>query len=208
VSYILAIAGFQPDIINRPLFRIKGNIDEVVLLITHHSKSIETYSNVTDAMKFYGVRCRAVQINDIFSFFEVLASIELIIEQMGKPEWINVSAGPGIAISALTFSAIKHNVPVAFYNRENDMTSMVDISKSKDLFNSVRKNLTLLNSIKDEPLSIEEISRKTNLSKSTVSRRVTLLSKFYLVEKRKSNRKLIVQVTEVSKMLLKKRNLE
>ncbi|MGP6294175.1 hypothetical protein [Caldiplasma sukawensis] len=41
-----------------------------------------------------------------------------------------MTAAPGIAISALTFSPIKHRFQLVFY-KKNENTSPIDISKSK-----------------------------------------------------------------------------
>ena len=95
---------------------------------------------------------------------------------------------------------------MVFYNRENDKTSLVDISKSKDLFRNARKNLNILKSIEKNPLFLEEISNKLGLSKSTISRRVSVLREAYLVQTTVINRKMIVNITDTSLKLLEKKD--
>jgi CRISPR locus-related DNA-binding protein len=206
MRYSIAISGFQPELIIKPFLRVRIPLDELILIVTKNSKSIETADSVKKVLAFNNVECTLSPINDIFNFFEVFVNLEILFEKKGKPKWINVSAGPGIAISSLTFFSISHNIPVVFYNRENDKTSMVDISKSKDLFRNARRNLNILKLIENNPLLLEEISKKLGLSKSTISRRISLLREAYLVETVVSNRKMIVKITDTSLKLLEKKD--
>ena len=206
MRYSIAISGFQSELIIKPFLRVRNPLDELVLIITNNPKSLETADAVKRVLAFNNVECTLLPVTDIFNFFEVFVNLEILFEKKGKPKWINVSAGPGIAISSLTFFSITHNVPVVFYNRENDKTSLVDISKSKDLFRNARKNLNILKSIEKNPLFLEEISNKLGLSKSTISRRVSVLREAYLVQTTVINRKMIVKITDTSLKLLEKKD--
>ncbi len=206
MRYSIAISGFQSELIIKPFLRVRNPLDELVLIITNNPKSLETADAVKRVLAFNNVECTLLPVTDIFNFFEVFVNLEILFEKKGKPKWINVSAGPGIAISSLTFFSITHNIPVVFYNRENDKTSLVDISKSKDLFRNARKNLNILKLIEKNPLFLEEISNKLGLSKSTISRRVSLLREAYLVQTTVINRKMIVKITDTSLKLLEKKD--
>ena len=206
MRYSIAISGFQSELIIKPFLRVRNPLDELVLIITNNPKSLETADAVKRVLAFNNVECTLLPVSDIFNFFEVFVNLEILFEKKGKPKWINVSAGPGIAISSLTFFSITHNIPVVFYNRENDKTSIVDISKSKDLFRNARKNLNILKLIEKNPLFLEEISNKLGLSKSTISRRVSLLREAYLVQTTVINRKMIVKITDTSLKLLEKKD--
>lgn len=206
MRYSIAISGFQSELIIKPFLRVRNPLDELVLIVTNNPKSLETADAVKRVLAFNNVECTLLPVSDIFNFFEVFVNLEILFEKKGKPKWINVSAGPGIAISSLTFFSITHNIPVVFYNRENDKTSMVDISKSKDLFRNARKNLNILKLIEKNPLFLEEISNKIGLSKSTISRRVSLLRQAYLVQTTVINRKMIVKITDTSLKLLEKKD--
>ena len=206
MRYSIAISGFQSELIIKPFLRVRNPLDELVLIVTNNPKSLETADAVKRVLAFNNVECTLLPVTDIFNFFEVFVNLEILFEKKGKPKWINVSAGPGIAISSLTFFSITHNIPVVFYNRENDKTSMVDISKSKDLFRNARKNLNILKLIEKNPLFLEEISNKLGLSKSTISRRVSLLREAYLVQTTVINRKMIVKITDTSLKLLEKKD--
>ena len=206
MRYSIAISGFQSELIIKPFLRVRNPLDELVLIITNNPKSLETADAVKRVLAFNNVECTLLPVTDIFNFFEVFVNLEILFEKKGKPKWINVSAGPGIAISSLTFFSITHNIPVVFYNRENDKTSIVDISKSKDLFRNARKNLNILKLIEKNPLFLEEISNKLGLSKSTISRRVSLLREAYLVQTTVINRKMIVKITDTSLKLLEKKD--
>ena len=206
MKYSIAISGFQSELIIKPFLRVRNPLDELILIVTNNSKSLETADAVKNVLAFNNVKCMLLSVNDIFNFFEVLVNLEILLEKNGKPKWINVSAGPGIAISSLTFFSITHNIPVVFYNRENDKTSMVDISKSKDLFRNAKKNLNILKLIENNPLLLGEISDKLALSKSTISRRISLLKEAYLVETVIINRKMTVKITDTSLKLLEKKD--
>lgn len=206
MRYSIAISGFQSELIIKPFLRVRNPLDELVLIVTNNPKSLETADAVKRVLAFNNVECTLLPVSDIFNFFEVFVNLEILFEKKGKPKWINVSAGPGIAISSLTFFSITHNIPVVFYNRENDKTSIVDISKSKDLFRNARKNLNILKLIEKNPLFLEEISNKLGLSKSTISRRVSLLREAYLVQTTVINRKMIVKITDTSLKLLEKKD--
>jgi CRISPR locus-related DNA-binding protein len=206
VKYSIAISGFQSELIIKPFLRVRNPIDELILIVTNNSKSLETADAVKKLLAFNNVECTLLSVSDIFNFFEVLVNLEILLERKGRPKWINVSAGPGIAISSLTFFSITHNIPVVFYNRESDKTSMVDISKSKDLFRNAKKNLNILKLIEENPLSLGEISEKLGLSKPTISRRISLLREAYLVEPVVKNRKMTVKITETSRKLLEKQD--
>jgi len=128
--------------------------------------------------------------------------LENLYKTRGNPLWINVSAGPGIAIASLTFFAINHNIMVVFYNKEIDRTSKVDISNSRNLFKRATRNNDLLKLIESGPQSLEELALKLSVSKSTASRRVKLLKAASLVETNIKNRKMSVSITNTSKKLL------
>ncbi|WP_393971568.1 DUF6293 family protein [Oxyplasma meridianum] len=205
MRYAIAISGFHPELVIKPFLRMTKTIDELVLLGTRNEKSMETTKKIGEFLAFANVRSRYIEIQDIFNFFEILANLENLIVNMGKPLWVNVSAGPGIAISALTFFAINHDVIVVFYNKENDKTTKVEISKAKDLFRNASKNYDLLKLIEKTPLTLSDIAEKLTLSKSTISRRVRILKANYLVEINKKDRRISIGMTNTSRKLLERK---
>ncbi|MEM0134268.1 MAG: hypothetical protein QXU18_03455 [Thermoplasmatales archaeon] len=204
MRYAIAIAGFQPELIIKPFTRMLEPLDKMSLLITQNSKSLETAEKVRTYLAYANVNCDYVKIEDIFNFFEVMVTLETLFTFNGKPLWINVSAGPGIAISSLTFFAIKHDITVVFYNKENDKTSKVEISKSQDLFKKVEDKIELLRLIMNENLSLIDLSRRLKISKSTASRRVKLLKALYLVKTQTINKTLIISISETGLRLIEK----
>jgi DNA-binding transcriptional ArsR family regulator len=207
MKYAVAISGFQSELIIKPFLVMLEPLDEFVLFTTQNPKSTETAREVSTFLSFANVRCTTVPINDIFNFFELLASLENLSETKGKPLWLNVSAGPGIAISALTYFAIIHEMAVVFFNKENNKTSRVEIAKSKDLFRNARKNLRLLRLLENTSLTLDDLTSKINLSKSTVSRRVSVLKSAYLVNTNMVNKKMLVSISETGHILLGTKNV-
>ena len=208
MKYSIAISVFKPELIIKPFLRMLEPLDELVLLVTQNAKSMETAEKVRSFLAFTNVNCKYVEIQDIFNFFEVLANLENLFKNKGKPLWLNVSAGPGIAISALTFFAITHDIIVVFYNQENDKTSKVEISKSKALFRNASKNMNLLRLIENAPLTIEDIAVNLMLSKSTISRRLKILKAANLVETKIVNKKMSIAISSTSRKLLEKKDEE
>ena len=202
MKYAIAISGFQPDLIIKPFLRVLEPLDELVILITKNQKSVETAHNVGSFLAFANVKCSIVELNDVFNFFEVLVTLESLLETKGKPLWLNVSAGPGIAISSLTYFAIIHDIVVVYYNKENDKTTRVEIAKSKELFKNARRNLVLLKQLEKLPLTLDDLTSKVDLSKSSVSRRVRVLKSAYLVESAIVDRKMLVSISETGRKLL------
>ncbi len=202
MKYAIAISGFQPDLIIKPFLRMLEPLDELVLLITKNQKSIETAHDVSSFLAFANVKCSIIELNDVFNFFEVLVTLESLLGTKGKPLWLNVSAGPGIAISSLTYFAIIHEIVVVFYNKENDKTTRVEIAKSKELFKNARRNLVLLKQLEKLPLTLDDLTSKVDLSKSSVSRRVRVLKSAYLVESAIVDRKMLISISETGRKLL------
>ena len=202
MKYAIAIAGFQPELIIKPFLKMLEPVDELMLLTTQNVKSKETARQVSSFLDFANVKTRHIEVEDIFNFFEVMVVLENLYKTRGNPLWINVSAGPGIAIASLTFFAINHNIMVVFYNKEIDRTSKVDISNSRNLFKRATRNNDLLKLIESGPQSLEELALKLSVSKSTASRRVKLLKAASLVETNIKNRKMSVSITNTSKKLL------
>ena len=103
---------FQSELIIKPFLRVRNPIDELILIVTNNSKSLETADAVKKLLAFNNVECTLLSVSDIFNFFEVLVNLEILLERKGRPKWINVSAGPGIAIEYFTevyvFQILKH----------------------------------------------------------------------------------------------------
>jgi len=199
MKYAIAISGFQTDLVINPILRINSRLDLLILLVTDNEKSIETSKNVRVMLEFANIECHNVKVNNIFNFFEVLVNLENLWKTMGSPLWVNVSAGPGIALASMTFFAITHDIPVMFHNKENNETSKVDIHKSKYFFKNANKNLDLLILLAQSPRSLEEISLHLKISKSTASRKVKMLRGLYLVEISYASRRMKVFLSDTGR---------
>ncbi len=203
MKYTIAISGFQTDLIISPIMRIFSKMDLVVLLVTDNEKSIETANKVKTMLEFANIDCQRVKIQNVFNFFEVLVTLENIFKTNGKPLWVNVSAGPGIAIAALTFFAIAHDIAVISHNKEENETSKVDIYKSKNFFKNASKNRNILDLLSKSPLTLEEISDKLKISKSTASRRIKVMKELSLVKISSNSRSMLVSLSETGSKFFK-----
>ena len=74
--------------------------------------------------------------------------------------------------------------------------------KSKELFNNDRKNLILLKQLENTALTLDDLTSKVSLSKSSVSRRVRVLKSAYLVETAIFDRKMLASISETGLKLL------
>jgi DNA-directed RNA polymerase specialized sigma54-like protein len=107
----------------------------------------------------------------------------------------------------LTYFAILHEIVVVFYNKEKDKPTKVEIAKSKELFKNARKNFVLLGQLEASALTLDDLTYKVGLSKSSVSRRVRVLKSAYPVETNSIERKMRVSISETGLKLLHSRRI-
>src|SRR5659263_207321 len=141
--YAVAVAGFNPELIIRPLYGSTRGIKTVVLLHTIHEKSIETVSAVKQTAAALGIKTQEILIKDVFDFFEIYTAIEKLISNNGDLLWINVTSGPGIAIAAMALISAEKGIPLVAYDKELDRTVIVETEELAQYYhikNAIKKH--------------------------------------------------------------------
>lgn len=204
MEYAISIAGFKQDLITKPFLAMPTKLDFFVMLVTDHEKSQETSKKVEEFLDFVNVRTLKKKINDIYNFYEIYIALEAIKKEFGTPTWVNVTPGPGIAIASLTFFAINNNVPVIFYNSENQTSTKVDVHDSKKIFIYIKRGIKILETLRNGEKSLQELAQELKVSKSTISRKVSDLKTISIVNTRIESRKVIVSLAQTGLQLLGK----
>ncbi|HWQ96412.1 MAG TPA: DUF6293 family protein [Candidatus Methylomirabilis sp.] len=180
--YAIAVAGFNPELIIRPLYGSSRGIKKVVLLHTIHEKSMETVSAVKQTAAALGIKTQEIIIKDVFDFFEIYTAIEMLISDNGNPLWINVTSGPGIAIAAMALISAEKGIPLVAYDKELDRTVIVETEELAQYYHiKKRYNKTLNKLFEKDEWSLEELADELNKSVSSISRQITQLKKAKLI---------------------------
>lgn len=180
--YAVAVAGFNPELIIRPLYGSTRGIKKVILLHTIHEKSIETVSSVKQTAAALGIKTQEIIIKDVFDFFEIYTTIEKLISDNGNPLWINVTSGPGIAIAAMALISTEKGIPLVAYDKELDRTVIVETGELAQYYHIKKRYNKTLNKLFDkDEWSLEELADELNKSVSSISRQITQLKKAKLI---------------------------
>lgn len=180
--YAIAVAGFNPELIIRPLYGSTRGIKKVALLHTIHEKSMETVSAVKQTAAALGIKTQEIIIKDVFDFFEIYTAIEKLISDNGNPLWINVTSGPGIAIAAMALISAEKGISLVAYDKEFDRTVIVETDELAQYYHiKKRYNKTLNKLFEKDEWSLEELADELNKSVSSISRQITQLKKAKLI---------------------------
>lgn len=182
IPYAIAVAGFNPELIIRPLYGSTRGIKTVLLLHTIHEKSIETVSAVKQTAAALGIKTQEIIIKDVFDFFEIYTAIEKLISDNGNPLWINVTSGPGIAIAAMALISVEKRIPLVAYDKELDRTVIVETEELAQYYHiKKRYKKTLAKLVEKEEWTLEGLADELNRSVSSMSRQVIQLRNAKLV---------------------------
>ena len=179
IAYSISFVGFEKELISYPL--ISQNVEKIekmFLLFSSNSKSIKTYEEAkADIENKYNINVEGVMCHDILDFYVNFFQIGKIKNEHGLPLWVNLSSGPSPAINSLFYSFLSDNVNYVFVIREEKSC----YSFSTTMLEKFRKNkfslLELLSKLMSERrLTIPDIMNIRNVSQSTVSRDLSILS--------------------------------
>lgn len=206
MNYAISICGFNSTLIKKPFIAHQELINKLIMLTTNDIRSQDTYKNVSDFLNYLNAEAVPKKINNIYDFYEISITLESIKREYGIPKWINVTAGPGIAISSLTIFAINNNIPVLSYSQDKELTSIIDVSASKKMFIYMEKSIKILESLIAGPKTLQELALILNVSKSTISRKVFNLKKTSFVKTENNKRSMVVSLTEAALCLFTIKN--
>ncbi|VVB54921.1 Uncharacterised protein [uncultured archaeon] len=183
IPYAVAIAGFNPELVIRPLYGGFQGTKKLVLLRTVHEKSLETVFAVNRTCEAIGIKTQEIIINDVFDFFEIYATIEKLISENGIPIWLNVTSGPGIAIAAMALISVEKSIPLVAYDKELDRIVTIKTEELAQYYHiKKRYEKTLTKLLDKEEWTLEELADALNKSVSSISRQVTQLKNAKLIK--------------------------
>lgn len=182
IPYAIAIAGFNPELVIRPLYGGFQGTKKLVLLHTVHEKSLETLSAVKQTSAAIGIKTQEIIIKDVFDFFEIYATIEKLISDNGDPIWINVTSGPGIAIAAMALISVEKSIPLVAYDKELDRIVTIKTEELSQYYHIKRRYEKTLNKLLEkEEWTLEELADGLKKSTSSISRQVAKLKNAKLI---------------------------
>ncbi len=182
IPYAIAIAGFNSELVIRPLYGGFQGTKKLILMHTLHERSLETVSAVNQTCAAIGIKTQKIIIKDVFDFFEIYATIEKLISDNGTPVWINVTSGPGIAIAAMALISVDKSIPLVAYDKELDRIVTIETKELAQYYHIKKRYAKTLNKLfeKDE-WSLEELADELDKSVSSISRQITQLKKAKLI---------------------------
>lgn len=209
-SYGLSFVGFKADLIIKPFVRNTPLIDTMVLVSTADEKALKATNEVKKFLLSIDVPYEVILINDAYNFFELYFMFEKIYYDHGSPKWVNVSAGPGIGIIALSMIAVLHNIQMVSYDSQRDNVIITDVSKLKKLNFYKNKYFSIIERIGSGKATLGELAIEFNTSKSSMSRRLKNLKEFKVVRTTGSGKgysKMTFELSDFGKILVKSKNI-
>jgi predicted transcriptional regulator len=205
-DYGLSFVGFRTDLIIKPFVRNTPVIEKMILVSTADEKAVKATSEIKKFLSSIDVSYEVILINDAYNFFELYFIFEKIYYGYGRPRWVNVSAGPGIGIIALSMIAVLHNILMVSYDSQRDKVIITDVSKLKKVNFYKNKYFRIIERIGLGKETLSELAKDFNTSKSSMSRRLKNLKEFNVVKTSGSGKgysKMIYELSDFGKILLK-----
>lgn len=182
MPYGISLAGFKPALITKPLVHQIPTVKTILLFFTDHEKSLATRDAVKASLPSFGITLQEHKIINIYDFFEVYFAGEYFSRTQGSPIWINTTAGPGLAVSALSAFALKHNVDLIAYDEINETARLISTEKLNNLQKCRKRYFSTLLAIGDDTCTSNELSDRLSVSKATLSRQFKMFSELDLIE--------------------------
>ncbi len=180
----IGISGYTPELLIAPFYSKNLDITEkFYIMYTEDPKSTETVMSVDKALSKLGIDVEAIKINNIFDFYEVYFTT-LNLAYKSKIGWINATAGPGIAMIAISFALQqRRDIKYVYYHKavENipattDVISSHNIylfTSTNNIYGKLMEQIYYVN--KNEGVNIEQIAKIFMKSQSTISRKLNIL---------------------------------
>jgi len=196
----IAICGFKAQLIIGPIYSNNlGITDELILLYSNNTQSINVLHSVMDQLKDKINKIQKIEVKDMFNFYELYFTVLNLVNQ-NDIGWINVTAGPGISLIAISLAisnSKKSNidrVKYVYYHEPRDnrpgQTDIIDpinvdifnLKKGKNsssLFLKIFAELYNYDTVNE--VTIQSLSSKFNKSQSTISRAINTLIEMQFV---------------------------
>ncbi|MHA1834847.1 MAG: CRISPR-associated CARF protein Csa3 [Candidatus Baldrarchaeia archaeon] len=209
---IIITFGFDEKFAIRGLLRNGLNYGDKVLVFTAKPiiDKVERALHILEEFvsKYYrGVTFKVVSVN-VQDFNSAILQISRTLREEAEGEKIiNLSGGMRSLIietlAAVLIVGMEGEVEVELENFEGVIKFPLNIIKVKPPLSEEFKNI--LNTLIEEGgLSISELSRRLNVAKSTIHRRIKILKEMGLVETEYEGKRLMCSATSIAKLFISK----
>jgi CRISPR locus-related DNA-binding protein len=187
----IGIAGYIPELLIGPFYSKNLDITEkFYILYTEEPKSLQTVAEVDEILSKLSVDVKAIKLKNIFDFYEVYFTT-LNLASKHNIGWVNATAGPGIAMIAISFALqYRKNVKYIYYHRaQGNIPATTDVISSYNVYLLTSPNKIYLKVMEqiytlngNKGVYIEQIAEKLNKSESTISRKLNTLLEMRFID--------------------------
>ncbi len=206
-GYAIALFNKEEDYIIKPFLSNVPKIDRLIIIANKDSEHEESKKRLINFLDEINIVSTFVYVNDITNFFQTFFTVRVLCMQEGLPVWVNASCGSGIGMAALAIHAVKHNVKMVVYEKDEDKTAVVDVKKLQKINILDQRYLNIMKDIENGKNTISKLAYANNIDKSLVCRRIKNLISMEIVKKLNEdnrNKPYIYSLTEFGKTLLPK----
>ncbi|MEM0161329.1 MAG: DUF6293 family protein [Thermoplasmata archaeon] len=206
-GYAIALFNREEDYIIKPFLSNVPKIDKLIIIANKNSEHEESKRRLINFLDEINIAFKFVYVNDITNFFQTFFTVRALCMQEGPPVWVNASCGSGIGMAALAIHAIKHNVKMVVFEKDEDRTAVVDVKKLQKINILDHRYLNIMKNIANGKNTISKLAYANNIDKSSVSRYIKNLISMEIVKKLNEdnkNKPYIFCLTEFGKTLLPK----
>ena len=189
--YGITIAGHKVDLIVKPFIYSNVKVVETIVIFTDNDPEAKNVAiSASKVLMEYGVNTEIVNMDNIFNFQRIFFIAKKILREKGKPEWINVSAGPGVAIAAMVLAFPRSNLVYFKRGIPTGEVVSIDIERTVMGFKKIEELIPVLEYIKNEKfVEFDELSSQFEyFSRASISRRISLLNSAGLVNSKGAGR--------------------
>lgn len=180
-TYAIAMYNLKENVVLKPLLSNVPRIQKLIIITEPNKLQDEKRREISDFLRVLNVNCEFALVDDLSNFFHIFLLVQKICNERGGPEWVNISCGTGIGLSALTIHAFNRNIPVVVYEEENDRTVMVEIKKLKKINIYDQGYMGLLKSLSEKMETIKMLAETNRTTKSSISRKLRNLISLEIV---------------------------
>ncbi len=175
IKYAIAILNNDSDYILKPFLSDIPKIEKLVIISSKTKDHYDLKNKINSFLETIGVNVDYIYVDDITNFFQLFLITRFVCSKFGKPEWVNISCGSGIGMSALTVHAVNENMKMVAYEKDLDKSFVINFKKVQKINVFDSRYYKLMCSIGEGVNTIKKLSEYCFIDKSTVSRRLNNL---------------------------------
>jgi DNA-binding MarR family transcriptional regulator len=165
---MLSAVGFREDLVVRPAEELHAN--RLVLVASPHPKVKETLGSLKGWAKKGGLEVEVFQLKRSFDFVEwYYAWMAAGLTSIGRPVYVNLTAGHAVAISTASLQATKKGWPCVCWDDQEDMLHHLSPSILLKLDELIPRDREALRLLADGPQAVSQLVPRLGGRQSTVS---------------------------------------